>query len=168
MWDRVPTCPNFQTRVSEFGQCPAAAAAGCSVIPATVAPRDRPLRVSFAKARPARTWPLGQSGSSSSAFTPVPNSGCPSYRSVGNIKANDTMKQRRGRAQRGVERAFRAAPDHQFTTAALVGWCYGRRPLALLPPTCVSASLLGGLLCRCATSAAAATQSALADRVAKR
>jgi hypothetical protein len=24
----VPTCPNFQTRVSEFGQCPAAAAAG--------------------------------------------------------------------------------------------------------------------------------------------
>jgi hypothetical protein len=76
------------------------------------------------------------------------------------------MKQRRGRAQRGVERAFRAAPDHQFTTAELVGSCYGRRPLALPPPTCVSASLLGGLLCRCATSAAAATQNALADRVA--
>ena len=131
-------------------------------------PATSPLRVSFAKARPARTWPLGQSGSSSSAFTPVPNSGCPSYRSVGNIKANDTMKQRRDRAQRGVERAFRAAPDHQFTTAELVGSCYGRRPLALPPPTCVSASLLGGLLCRCATSAAAATQSALADRVAKR
>jgi hypothetical protein len=56
VWDRLPTCPNFQTRVSEFGQCAAAAAAG-GARQAIVALRNRRSGASSRRPEPRLSWP---------------------------------------------------------------------------------------------------------------